>query len=305
MGNPATFSRIWTAKRYRQGVTDVLITGVGSGERGPMLEIRTATGGKDLRDPAAVRGWVVAGERQCIGYRAPDSEHLEPCPEGHITGRAAQCDLCLERAALLPCLRCTGLRCSNPERREGCVQPDNHAVYVAAFAPGIIKVGVARWHRRHMRIREQGARAALIVARDDGQQVRRLEATLHRFGAVDRLSVSERLTAWTRPARPEDLHAELETFARRMRARLLDAQWLDDPEPVPLDATGLLAYRPRLIRPTAGAVIRGDFERYIGHTMVMSRDGELIAHDLPSLIGYPIAPAGSDHSSAHQMALGV
>src|ERR1035437_9835934 len=154
------------------------LTGVGWREKKLNFELRTPDDKKSLvavsvGDEVAIE---VTRERSCIGYRAPDSGSLTPCPHGEKSISASQCLDCLTDAHILPCLRCTGERCANPLRRGDCVQPENHAVYLAAFGPGIFKVGVARWERRFERLAEQGARLALIVARDDGQQVRRVES---------------------------------------------------------------------------------------------------------------------------------
>src|SRR5690606_17361353 len=121
----------------------------------------------------------------------------------------SQCPECFQRAVILPCLRCDGERCRNPARRPSCVRPKNHALYLCAFGPGAIKVGVARWSRRAHRVAEQGAREALIVARDDGQMIRRYERMVARSGIPDRLQPAERLRALAEPAEPDLLLGEL------------------------------------------------------------------------------------------------
>ena len=135
-------------------------------------------------------------ERSCIGYRQAEgaSGSLLSCPNKVSGISSSQCPDCLGSAKILPCLRCTGEVCRNQVKRPSCVQPDNHALYLAGFASGVIKVGVSRWPRRHQRLLEQGARTAIILARDDGQMIRRYETQITSFGFVDRLSSAEKLS---------------------------------------------------------------------------------------------------------------
>jgi hypothetical protein len=70
------------------------------------------------------------------------------------------------------CARCTG-DCLKDEM--DCFE--DHAVYLAAFAPRAFKVGVTREWRLETRLREQGAdRAAHVRTVEDGRIARRIEA---------------------------------------------------------------------------------------------------------------------------------
>lgn len=253
--------------------------------------------------------FVIADARRCIGYRAPGSSHLEPCPDNAFTPRSSQCAACAERAMMLPCLRCTGLRCHNPARRDGCVQPDNHATYLAAFAPGIIKVGVSRWERRERRVREQGARAALIIARDDGQMVRRIEAAVAALGIPDRISPSERVRALYEGGEPEVLERELERISAGLRRRLPPSAWLRPPEPVRLEPLVTLDAHPRMLHPRVGEPLAGPIRAAAGSLIILEREDAPVAVELSSLIGFVVedhaagAPAASP--AEYQLSLGI
>lgn len=105
------------------------------------------------------------GERHCAGVR--DGESHEPCRNES----APYCDRHTSRWA---CARCTG-DCDRP--LPTC--REEHAVYLAAFAPEIFKVGVTRSWRLETRLREQGAdRGAHLRTVDDGRVARRIEADI-------------------------------------------------------------------------------------------------------------------------------
>lgn len=54
-----------------------------------------------------------------------------------------------------------------------------HALYLAYFANNLVKVGVALWDRREVRVSEQGAVACMFVAQGNGTAMRNLERQIH------------------------------------------------------------------------------------------------------------------------------
>jgi hypothetical protein len=227
------------------------------------------------------------GQRQCIGYRAPGMDSLQPCPDNIIDINTSQCPQCFTKAMLLPCLRCTGERCNNPARRKDCVKPYNHALYLASFAPGIIKVGVARWHRRLERLSEQGAKAAIVIARDDGQIIRRSETQIKNFGLYDRILTSKKLQYLQQQTDSDQLYKELfevqEKLKRRMRAN-----WLEDPEIIDLPEIKIPDNtQPRLKKFFPGSTLRGRVVAIVGQGLIIETDNrETIAIEPKTLTGY-------------------
>lgn len=117
---------------------------------------------RDLELTPGVELAYTLSERHCAGTF--DGERHRPCP----LAEAPYCDV---HASTWPCARCTG-QCDRPI--EAC--KEEHAVYLAAFAPSTFKVGVTRLHRLSARLREQGAdRAAHVHSVSDGRIARRLE----------------------------------------------------------------------------------------------------------------------------------
>ncbi len=95
---------------------------------------------------------------------------------------------------------------------------EDHAVYLAAFAPDTFKVGVTREWRLHTRLREQGAdRAAHVRTVADGRVARQVEADIA-VELGDRVRVPTKISGfdqsvdtdwWASPVARRRLHLRL------------------------------------------------------------------------------------------------
>ncbi len=104
-------------------------------------------------------------DRHCAGHL--DRGSHQPCSN-------PDAPYCPEHTSTWACARCTG-NCNLP--LDTCTE--EHAIYLAAFAPDTFKVGVTRSWRLQTRLREQGAdRAAHINTVPDGRIARQLEAEI-------------------------------------------------------------------------------------------------------------------------------
>jgi hypothetical protein len=237
------------------------IEGVAGAIEPPALVI--AEGG-DVRRETLERGHELAyalGERHCAGTH--DGAVHDPCPN---TG-APYCD---RHTTPWPCARCTG-DCQKPI--DAC--EEEHAVYLAAFAPDRFKVGVTRSWRLHTRLREQGAdRAAHLRTVSDGRIARRIEA-----GIAE--SIPDRIpTAW----KVRGLHRDVDGAA--WEALLAE---YDPAETYALDYGLDLPERPMAETLAAGTVLGSQ-----GRVLVLERGGSTYAVDLRDLVGYEIDPGGID-----------
>jgi hypothetical protein len=225
--------------------------------------------------------------------------------------------------------------CSNALRRDRCVVADNHVTYLASFGPGIVKIGVARWNRRVERLAEQGARAAIILARDDGQQVRRLETFVKRHIKVrqltrdglkdalipDRLAPTTKLWAYTKRAvaqmdgesdeahharETEMLLQELERIASHEIRPRFDAKWTGEKDMVDLPRFALPAREPRLMSLRPHDRVRGTITSICGETIILNSDtGETVAMDAGSLVGYPLRSLTDSEHGEGQLSMSL
>lgn len=118
-------------------------------------------------------------KRFCVGrydllsfktYQCPNIELLD------ITYKGNHCPKCNAYTGFNPAFY--NANSISPQQRKYNESP--HVVYLAYFAPGKIKVGIASKGRMAIRLLEQGARAAVILREyADAYQARNLEKHLH------------------------------------------------------------------------------------------------------------------------------
>jgi hypothetical protein len=115
-------------------------------------------------DPGSRLSWSL-GDRHCAGTVHADE---------HVACSNPEAPYCPEHRSTWVCARCTGT-CLKDEM--DCY--DDHAVYLAAFAPAAFKVGVTKAWRLETRLREQGAdRGAHLFTVSNGRVAREREAEI-------------------------------------------------------------------------------------------------------------------------------
>ncbi|MFB6130263.1 MAG: DUF2797 domain-containing protein [Salinigranum sp.] len=202
-------------------------------------------------------------ERHCAGALA-DGEH--------VACDANAAPYCRDHRSTWPCAVCTG-DCDMP--LESC--GEEHAVYLAAFAPRTFKVGVTRLWRLETRLREQGAdRAAHVRTVRDGRLARVIEARISRErGIPDRVRVQTKRDGLHR-AVDEDAWADL----------LADFEVL---EPFEFDYGLDLPARP-VAETLATGTVRGTQ----GRLLVLDHAGSSYAVDVRDLVGYDVDPVATN-----------
>ena len=201
------------------------------------------------------------GERHCAGV-VDDGEH-RPCGADD----APHCD---QHSHVWVCARCTG-DCLKDEM--DCFE--DHAVYLAAFAPDTFKVGVTREWRLETRLLEQGAdRAAHIRTVDDGRAARRIEV-----GIAERIPDRVRV-----PAKIGGLDRSVD-----------DRAWqalLDDFDPIEtFDFDYGLDLRKQ---PVAETMASGTVRGVKGRILLLDRGGSTYAVDMRELVGYEVTEGASE-----------
>jgi hypothetical protein len=248
---------------------------------------RPATDGEDGRDPAllvaddgALTRTTLApgvdlayplGDRHCAGSIRDDTHR--PCTRDG----APYCDYHTSR---WPCARCTG-DCDMPI--EAC--HEEHAIYLAAFAPDTFKVGVTRSWRLETRLLEQGAdRAAHVHTVADGRAARRLEAE-YATDLPDRVRV---------PAKLRGLHRDVDEAAWKRLLADFDVQ-----ERFAFDYGLSLDAAPVPETFATGTVVGVQ-----GRVLVLERDGTTYGVDLRDLVGHEVTE-DADAERDRQSSLGA
>ncbi|MFC6865096.1 DUF2797 domain-containing protein [Halomicroarcula sp. GCM10025817] len=201
------------------------------------------------------------GERHCAGTVDGDT---------HLACANAAAPYCPDHTDRWPCARCTG-DCTKPI--DACDQ--EHAIYLAAFAPDVVKVGVTRSWRLERRLREQGAdRAVHLRTVTDGRIARQIEADIA-TDLGDRVRVPTKVAGF---AEPVD-----ETFWDALLAAY--------------DALETFAFDYGLDlseRPIAETLATGTVRGTKGRVAVLDNNGSTYAVDLRDLVGYELTDSGTD-----------
>jgi hypothetical protein len=203
------------------------------------------------------------GERHCAGTVEGNS---------HEACSAARAPYCERHTSRWACARCTG-DCTRP--LETC--REEHAVYLAAFAPATFKVGVTRSWRLDTRLREQGAdRAAHLRTVADGRIARQIEAEI-----AEDVGDSVRI-----PTKVRGLHRTVDEDA--WQALLAS---FDPIETFAFDYGLTLAERP-----VAETLAHGTVRGTKGRVLVLDRAGSTYATDLRALVGHELTDERPDRA---------
>ena len=203
------------------------------------------------------------GDRRCAGT-VHDGRH--------IACDAADAPYCDAHSHVWVCARCTGT-CLKDEM--DC--HEEHAVYLAGFAPDVWKVGVTRLWRLETRLREQGAdRAVHIRTYPDGRIARKIEAELAaRDDLVDRVRVPTKIAGFGRDVDRAGWERLVGAFDPIERFAFDDRLDLDD-------------------RPVTETMAAGTVRGWKGRVLVLDRGGSTYAVDARELVGYELTEAVPD-----------
>lgn len=237
---------------------------VGYEPSGTGSSLLVADGGTVIRHPleAGIELSFSLGRRRCAGRIEGTVHHSCDDPA------APYCDT---HTSTWVCARCTGT-CLKDEM--DCYQ--EHAVYVAGFAPRTVKVGVTRAERLRTRLREQGAdRAAHVHTVSNGRIARELESEYAtREELTDRVGTGTKIEGLAAAFDETVWDAALESFDVVDRFDLSYGVDLDR--------------RPVRERIAAGTVVG-----LKGRILVLERGGTTYAVDLRDVVGFELSTDGA------------
>ncbi|QLG47385.1 DUF2797 domain-containing protein [Natrinema halophilum] len=203
------------------------------------------------------------GDRHCAGT-ITDGEHI-PC-------KRPSAPYCEHHTSTWICARCTGT-CLKDEM--DCYE--DHAVYIAAFAPDTFKVGVTREWRLETRLREQGAdRAVHVHTVSNGRIARELEAEIAKR-LIDRVRTGPKIAALAADVDEDawsSLQSEFDVVDR------FDFDYGFDLE----------------ARPVRETLASGSVVGVKGRLLVLENGGTTYAVDMRDLVGYDLEDGTADRN---------
>ncbi|SFS07341.1 Protein of unknown function [Halomicrobium zhouii] len=238
--------------------------------------LRIADGGT-VRDEWLEPGDELAyslGDRHCAGTVDYSDAHGDTdgdeSDDVHLPCDAEKAPYCDVHTSRWPCARCTG-NCDMPI--DNC--HEEHAIYLAAFAPDVFKVGVTKPWRLERRLREQGAdRAAHLRTVANGRVAREIEAEI----ATD---VGDRVRV---PTKMQGFHEPVD-----------DGAWADLLAEYDYETTFEFDYGLGLAdRPMPETIATGTVVGAKGRVVILENGGTTYAVDLRDLVGYEVEDEGSD-----------
>ncbi|SFR44289.1 DUF2797 domain-containing protein [Halogeometricum limi] len=195
------------------------------------------------------------GDRHCAGVVVDDE---------HRACGAETVPYCRDHRSTWVCAKCTGT-CLKDEM--DCHDP--HAVYLAAFAPDVFKVGVTKEWRLETRLREQGAdRGAHLETVANGRIAREREAGLAE-------SIPDRVRV---PTKRAGLHRDVDDDAWESLCAAFDVRARFDFD------YGLGLESQPVDERIATGVVRG----VQGRLLVLDHAGSTYAVDLRDLVGHEV-----------------
>lgn len=164
----------------------------------------------------------VDGLRRCIGHSGPRSRDEPDDCENRPEAGSKTCPSCsIKDARFAGSLHHAHLReesTTDPEMAAHLAQPNR--IYLAAFRDGSVKVGTSTLKRTDVRLAEQGAWMARIVAdTPNGVVVRQLEDVITaELGLPQSVTITRKLTGLAQPRTDEWLNGVLMRHAESVRA---------------------------------------------------------------------------------------
>jgi len=169
-----------------------------------------------------------------------------------------------------PCVTCRG-ECQKPEKT--C--DTEHSVYLAIFAPDLVKVGVSKTPRLETRLAEQGADMGVEIARfPDGELARQRERSLAST-YPDRATFENKVDGVSQTVNGETLRMIYQRFdaGRIMRFDYFrETPWM----------------KPIVLVPHENMAVSGRVLGVKGQVLVLAKGSTLYALNLDGLIGYDV-----------------
>lgn len=219
-----------------------------------------ATVGRRSLEPGTSLSYTL-GDRHCAGVLDGDE---------HISCDRPKAPHCEFHTSTWVCARCTG-SCLKDEM--DCY--DEHAVYIAAFAPDTFKVGVTKHRRLETRLREQGADlAAHIHTVSNGRIAREIEAEIAEE-LVDRVRTPTKVESLATTVDADAWNELLKGFD------VIDRYTFD--HGIDLES-----------RPVRETIATGTVVDLKGRLLVLERGGTTYAVDLRDLVGYELETGDSE-----------
>ena len=223
--------------------------------------------------------------KYCTGWVDFENHCSQICPDSAtVDGKYENCLKCRDRTGFNPAF----YNADSVSAQQEKINQNPHFVYLAYFAPGVIKVGISQEERGIRRLLEQGARLALkletfssaLIARQYEAKIARLEGIMETVAASKKLELIKH---------PLDTAAAEKTLADAL-VRIHHQLGLDFPNREFITCEDYFHTDDRdlssVIDMTGNSTMAGTVVSIIGPILITDYDGQLLAYNVKKFIGY-------------------
>lgn len=223
--------------------------------------------------------------KYCTGWVDFENHCSQICPDSAtVDGKYENCLKCRNRTGFNPAF----YNADSVSAQQEKINQNPHFVYLAYFAPGVIKVGISQEERGIRRLLEQGARLALKLETFSSALIaRQYEAKIARLdGIVETMPIHKKLELIKQPF-------ERATGEERLRQKLLEIEQkigvsFPKSELIPCEdyfqTTGVDLTRAVPMKDQNQ--LAGRVRSIIGPILITEYDGQLLAYNVKKFIGY-------------------
>ena len=223
--------------------------------------------------------------KYCTGWVDFENHSSQICPDSAtVDGKYENCLKCRDRTGFNPAF----YNADSVSAQQEKINQNPHFVYLAYFAPGVIKVGISQEERGIRRLLEQGARLALKLETFSSALIaRQYEAKIARLdGIVETMPIHKKLELIKQPFDRAD--GEEKLWQKLLEIEQKIGVSFPKSELIPCEdyfhTAGVDLTRVVLMKDQSQ--LAGRVRSIIGPILIADYDGQLLAYNVKKFIGY-------------------
>ena len=223
--------------------------------------------------------------KYCTGWVDFENHCSQICPDSAtVDGKYENCLKCRDRTGFNPAF----YNADSVSAQQEKINQNPHFVYLAYFAPGVIKVGISQEERGIRRLLEQGARLALKLETFSSALIaRQYEAKIARLdGIVETMPIHKKLELVKQPFNRADgekkLQQKLLEIEQKIGVSFLRSELIPCEDYFHTDGVDLT----RVVLMKDQNQLAGRVRSIIGPILITDYDGQLLAYNVKKFIGY-------------------
>ena len=223
--------------------------------------------------------------KYCTGWVDFENRCSQICPDhATVDGKYENCLKCRDKTGFNPAF----YNASSVSTQQEKINQNPHFVYLAYFAPNVIKVGISQEERGIRRLLEQGARLAVKLETFSSALIaRQYEAKISKLdGIAETLPVHKKMElikqAFNRADGERELRQKLLEIDQKIGVSFPKSELI--PCEDYFQTAGIDLSRIVLMKDYSKLV--GRVRSVIGSIVITDYDGQLLAYNIKKLIGY-------------------